>query len=70
MTLQAALPRELYVDPAAFEREREQVLLREWTCVGRAADRQRHKPDQHAGQQRPEHTHHRTKERREGKKTK
>ena len=38
MTLQAALPRELYVDPASFARERERVLLREWTCVGRAAD--------------------------------
>jgi Rieske 2Fe-2S family protein len=38
MTLQAALPRELYVDPASFERERERVLLREWTCVGRAGD--------------------------------
>jgi Rieske 2Fe-2S family protein len=38
MTLQAALPRELYVDPAAFAHERERVLLREWTCVGRAAD--------------------------------
>ena len=38
MTLQAALPRELYVDAASFERERERVLLREWTCVGRVAD--------------------------------
>ena len=38
MTLQAALPRELYVDPESFERERERVLLREWTCVGRVAD--------------------------------
>ena len=28
MTLQAALPRELYVDPASFARERERVLLR------------------------------------------
>ena len=46
MTLQAALPRELYVDPAAFERERGQVLLREWTCVGRAADLGLHEPEQ------------------------
>jgi Rieske 2Fe-2S family protein len=38
MSLQAALPRELYVDPAAWERERERVLLREWTCAGRRAD--------------------------------
>jgi Rieske 2Fe-2S family protein len=38
MSLQAALPRELYVDPAAWARERERVLLREWTCVGRVAD--------------------------------
>ncbi len=35
--LQAALPREQYVDPAAWARERE-VLLREWTCVGRRDD--------------------------------
>src|SRR3954452_3305910 len=38
MSLQAALPRRLYVDPAAWAHEREQVLLREWTCVGRLAD--------------------------------
>ena len=38
MSLQAALPRELYVDPAAWVREREQVLLQEWTCVGRLSD--------------------------------
>jgi Rieske 2Fe-2S family protein len=38
VSLQAALPRELYVDPAAWVREREHVLLREWTCVGRLAD--------------------------------
>lgn len=38
MTLQAALPREMYVDVAAWLRERERVLLREWTCVGRRAD--------------------------------
>ena len=36
--LQPALPRELYVDPAAYAVERERVLLREWTCVGRRAD--------------------------------
>jgi phenylpropionate dioxygenase-like ring-hydroxylating dioxygenase large terminal subunit len=38
VTLQAPLPRELYVDPEAWARERERVLLREWTCVGRVAD--------------------------------
>jgi glycine betaine catabolism A len=38
VTLQAALPREMYVDPAAWSRERELVLFREWTCVGRRAD--------------------------------
>lgn len=36
--LQEALPREHYVDPATHERERETVLLREWTCVGRLSD--------------------------------
>jgi Rieske 2Fe-2S family protein len=45
MTLQAALPRELYVDPAAWQRERERVLLREWTCVGRVADLGLHEPE-------------------------
>jgi Rieske 2Fe-2S family protein len=33
--LQAALPREHYVDDAFWRREREVVLLREWTCIGR-----------------------------------
>jgi glycine betaine catabolism A len=33
--LQAALPREHYIDPAAHALERERVLLREWTCAGR-----------------------------------
>ena len=33
--LQAALPRHHYVDPEAFRRERELVLLNSWTCVGR-----------------------------------
>jgi Rieske 2Fe-2S family protein len=46
MTLQAALPRELYVDQASFARERERVLLREWTCVGRVADLGLHEPEQ------------------------
>ncbi len=36
--LQAALPREHYVDTAAFARERDLVLLQTWTCVGRLAD--------------------------------
>ena len=38
MTLQAALPRERYVDPSAWQHERERVLFREWTCVGRVSD--------------------------------
>ncbi len=33
--LQAALPREHYVDPDTWRTERERVLLREWTCLGR-----------------------------------
>jgi Rieske 2Fe-2S family protein len=36
--LQAALPKEMYVDADAWARERERVLTREWTCVGRRAD--------------------------------
>ena len=36
--LQAALPREHYVDPATYSVERQRVLLREWTCVGRLDD--------------------------------
>ena len=36
--LQAALPREHYVDGATHVAERERVLLREWTCIGRLAD--------------------------------
>jgi Rieske 2Fe-2S family protein len=36
--LQAALPRELYVDPAAFAVERDRVLHGEWFCVGRVSD--------------------------------
>ncbi|MGD9958961.1 aromatic ring-hydroxylating oxygenase subunit alpha [Nocardioides sp.] len=36
--LQAALPREMYVDDAAWERERDRVLMHEWTCVGRRDD--------------------------------
>ena len=36
--LQAALPRALYVDPAAWATERERVLVREWTAVGRIED--------------------------------
>jgi Rieske 2Fe-2S family protein len=34
-SLQAALPREHYVDAATHEVERRRVLLREWTCAGR-----------------------------------
>jgi len=36
--LQAALPKEHYVDPAAFAVERERVLTKEWTCAGRVDD--------------------------------
>ncbi len=36
--LQAALPRETYVDEAAWRRERDQVLFGEWFCVGRRDD--------------------------------
>ena len=45
MTLQAALPRKLYVDPTSWEHERERVLLRAWTCVGRIADLGLHEPE-------------------------
>ena len=38
MSLQAALPRELYVDDAAWARERERVLFATWACVGRLDD--------------------------------
>ena len=36
--LQAALPREHYVDPGTHALERQRVLLREWTCAGRLDD--------------------------------
>jgi len=36
--LQAALPREHYVDEATHRLERDRVLLREWTCVARLDD--------------------------------
>jgi glycine betaine catabolism A len=36
--LQAALPREMYVDQAAWARERERVLFSSWACVGRVDD--------------------------------
>ena len=35
--LQAALPREHYVDDSTHRVERERVLLHEWTCIGRLA---------------------------------
>jgi glycine betaine catabolism A len=38
VTLEPALPRDWYVDPASWRTERERVLLREWTCVGRRDD--------------------------------
>jgi Rieske 2Fe-2S family protein len=34
-SLQPALPKTHYVDPAGFRTEVDQVLAREWTCVGR-----------------------------------
>lgn len=37
-SLEAALPREMYVDEAAWRVERDQVLTAEWTCVGRRDD--------------------------------
>ncbi|WP_203231346.1 aromatic ring-hydroxylating oxygenase subunit alpha [Nocardioides caldifontis] len=37
-SLQAALPKELYVDRDAWAHEREVVLLGEWFCVGRRDD--------------------------------
>src|SRR3954452_2419 len=36
--LQAALPRELYVDEGSWREEREAVLYGEWFCVGRRDD--------------------------------
>ncbi len=36
--LQAALPREMYVDQVAWARERERVLFTTWACVGRVDD--------------------------------
>ncbi len=36
--LQAALPREMYVDEASWLIERDRVLAAEWTCVGRRDD--------------------------------
>jgi len=36
--LQAALPREMYVDPVAFARERDILLYGEWFCIGRQVD--------------------------------
>ena len=38
MSLQAALPREMYVDDVAWARERERVLFATWACVGRLDD--------------------------------
>src|SRR4029079_18898252 len=42
--LQAALPRELYVDADSFAVERDRVLYGEWFCVGRRADLGLHEP--------------------------
>jgi Rieske 2Fe-2S family protein len=42
--MEAALPREHYVDPSAFARERE-MLRHEWTCIGRLDDLGLTEPD-------------------------
>jgi hypothetical protein len=34
--LERALPASYYLDEAAFRRERERLLYREWFCVGRS----------------------------------
>ena len=44
--LQAALPRELYVEPASWLDEREAVLFGEWYCLGRRDDLGLHRPKQ------------------------
>jgi glycine betaine catabolism A len=38
LSLQAALPRETYVDPSRWRTERDRVLFGEWFCVGRRDD--------------------------------
>lgn len=38
MGLEQALPKQMYVDPEHWHREREAVLCREWLCLGRRAD--------------------------------
>ena len=42
--LQAALPREWYVDESAWATERERVLFGEWFCLGRVTDLGLHEP--------------------------
>ena len=37
-SLQAALPREMYVDERTWLRERDTVLFGQWYCVGRLDD--------------------------------
>jgi glycine betaine catabolism A len=44
MSLQAALPRETYVDPSHWRVERDRVLFGEWFCVGRRDDLGLHEP--------------------------
>jgi Rieske 2Fe-2S family protein len=44
MSLQPALPRETYVDPSRWPRERDTVLFGEWFCVGRRDDLGLHHP--------------------------
>ena len=36
--LEAALPREMYVDPQTWLAERERALFGQWFCVGRTSD--------------------------------
>ncbi|MFE8977658.1 hypothetical protein ACFYM7_30215 [Streptomyces cyaneofuscatus] len=33
--MEATLPRDAYLSAGAWQREREEILLREWVCVGR-----------------------------------
>ena len=37
-SLQAALPREMYVDPGTWLAEREVALFGQWFCLGRTDD--------------------------------
>src|SRR6478735_9984373 len=43
-TLQPALSKAMYVDPAHFAKERDLVLFDSWFCVGRVADLELDRP--------------------------